>query len=89
MLAVLSLALGIGSATAIYSVMDALLFRALPVRHPHELVVLNWRAIPPPASGFTQPSGIRTVDGSVSTGPAGDRFSPDFPCPLYVHSRRE
>src|SRR2546430_647908 len=39
-MAVLSLALGIGSATAIYSVMDAVLFRALPVRRPRELVIL-------------------------------------------------
>jgi macrolide transport system ATP-binding/permease protein len=83
-MAVLSLALGIGSATAIYSVMDAVLFRALPVQHPRELVILNWRAIKPPASGFTQPAGIRTVDGSVYNGPVGDRLSPDFPWPFYA-----
>src|SRR4051812_9107804 len=82
-IAVLSLALGIGSATAIYSVMDAMLFRALPVHSPRELTILNWRAIKPPASGFTQPAGIDSVDGSVYTGPAGDRFSPDFPWPFY------
>jgi macrolide transport system ATP-binding/permease protein len=43
-MAVLSLALGIGANTAIYSFMDAILLRALPVRHPEELVVLNWHA---------------------------------------------
>ena len=43
-MAVLSLALGIGANTAIYSVMDAIMIRALPVRNPGELVILNWRA---------------------------------------------
>lgn len=43
-LAVASLALGIGANTAIYSFMDAILLRALPVSHPQSLVVLNWRA---------------------------------------------
>ena len=39
-LAVVSLALGIGANTAIYSFMDALLFRALPVPEPEALVDL-------------------------------------------------
>src|SRR5437660_4363374 len=41
-LAVLSLALGIGANTAIYSFMEAILLRSLPVAHPESLVVLNW-----------------------------------------------
>ncbi len=43
-LAVLSLALGIGANTAIYSFMDAILLRALPVAEPESLVVMNWHA---------------------------------------------
>ncbi|HKD79063.1 MAG TPA: ABC transporter permease [Candidatus Angelobacter sp.] len=43
-LAVVSLALGIGANTAIYSFMDALLMRSLPVSDPGSLVVLNWHA---------------------------------------------
>ncbi|MGH9647745.1 MAG: ADOP family duplicated permease [Bryobacteraceae bacterium] len=41
-MAVLSLALGIGANTAIYSFLDALLLRSLPVREPQRLAVLNW-----------------------------------------------
>ena len=41
--AVVSLALGIGANTAIYSFMDAIMLRALPVKDPGELAILNWR----------------------------------------------
>jgi predicted permease len=44
LLAVVSLALGIGANTAIYSFMDAILLRSLPVADPESLVVLNWHA---------------------------------------------
>jgi hypothetical protein len=43
-LAVMSLALGIGANTAIYSFMDWILMRSLPVHDPDSLVVMNWRA---------------------------------------------
>jgi predicted permease len=38
MVAVLSLALGIGANAALFSLMDVMLFRTLPVQHPQELV---------------------------------------------------
>ena len=46
-LAVLSLALGIGANTAIYSFMESILMRSLPVADPESLVVLNWHSRPP------------------------------------------
>jgi predicted permease len=40
--AVLSLALGIGANTAIFSMINGILYKSLPVRNPHELRVINW-----------------------------------------------
>ena len=46
-LAILSLALGIGANTAIFSLMESILLRSLPVTDPESLVVLNWHSQPP------------------------------------------
>jgi hypothetical protein len=40
--AVLSIALGIGANVAIFSVLDAVLLKSLPVRHPEELRMFTW-----------------------------------------------
>src|SRR5213593_2084003 len=40
--AVLSLALGIGATTAIYSLHDQVILHALPVDHPERLVLIDW-----------------------------------------------
>ena len=40
--AVLSLALGIGATTALYSLIDQIVLRALPVEHPERLVLIDW-----------------------------------------------
>jgi len=52
--AIVSLALAIGSCTAAFSLIDALLFRPLPVRAPHELFDLA-RVFPPFMSPNNQP----------------------------------
>jgi predicted permease len=41
--AVLSLALGIGATTAIYSLVNQVLLQALPVRQPERLVLIDWK----------------------------------------------
>ena len=58
---VASLALGIGANTAIYSFMEAILLRPLPVADPESLVVMKWRA-----KGYAMASiGHVVVDGRL------------------------
>jgi hypothetical protein len=49
---VLSLALGIGANTAIFSLLDALLLKPLPVNRPEQLVVVNIAAPSQPGRGY-------------------------------------
>src|SRR6185295_14566544 len=42
--AILSLALGIGANTAIFTVLDALLLKSLPVKDPERVLFLSWSA---------------------------------------------
>jgi predicted permease len=43
-IAVLTLALGIGANTAIFSLIDAVVFRSLPIPDPSGLLIFQWRA---------------------------------------------
>jgi predicted permease len=61
MVAVSSLAIGIGANTAIFSVMDAALLKALPVTNPQELVMFT----DPNASGVT--TGLNTGERHLMT----------------------
>jgi predicted permease len=76
-MAVLSLALGIGANTAIYSVMDAIMLRALPVKNAGELAILNWR------TKTKEPGVVHDHDGANYPGPSGGVESPDFPWQVY------
>jgi predicted permease len=79
-LAILSLALGIGANTAIYSFMDSLLLRSLPVSSPESLTVLNWHA-KPARRDFV----MRSMSGSTWDDSKLGNTSGIFPFPAFEH----
>lgn len=86
-LAVLSLALGIGANTAIFSFMDAILLRSLPVKDPGSLVLLNWRAKAwGRRPGIREPAAsvARLMMGAINNDPRGGVISPIFPYPAFA-----
>jgi predicted permease len=78
-LAVLLLALGIGANTAIYSFMESILLRSLPVADPESLVVLNWHSRPPQEGSKQWVHVIHGVQGILWPGDKGALVSGMFP----------
>ncbi len=88
-LAVLSLALGIGANTAIYSLMESILLRSLPVADPESLVVLNWHSRPPWDGSKEWVHVIHGVQGILWPGDKGAMVSGMFPYGAFETLREE
>src|SRR5580704_1063211 len=90
LLAVTSLALGIGANTAIYSFMDSILLRALPVSDPASLVMLNWHSQHPVPKGEKgRSSVVHAMDGSIYPDTRWGLIAPIFPYPAFELLQKE
>ena len=88
-LAVLLLALGIGANTAIYSFMESILLRSLPVTDPESLVVLNWHSPTPFNASRQWVHVMHGVQGLAWPGDKGTMSGGMFPYDAFQTLRKD
>src|SRR5580692_11002673 len=88
-LAILSLALGIGANTTIYSFMESILLRSLPVADPQSLVVLNWHSRPPRNANKESVHVMHGIQGMAWPGDKGDMVLGIFPYAAFDTLRQD
>src|SRR5215469_12644910 len=82
LITVLTLAIAIGANSAIFSIMDGLLLRGLPVQDPEGLMLVKWSAHKPPSYHSSSSYGD-CVSQYRGDNPSGCSFS----LPLYEDIR--
>lgn len=82
-LALLSLALGIGANTSLYSFMDSILLRSLPVSDPDSLVILQWHSPPYQQAADRRPSVLHSMSGTTYNDPKFGDTAGIFPYPAF------
>jgi predicted permease len=87
--AVLSLGLGIGANTAIFSLMESILMRSLPVADPESLVVLNWHSQPPQNASNQWEHVVHGIQGRFWPGDRGALVTGIFPYAAFETLREE
>ena len=83
-IAVLSLALGIGVNTAIFSLINGMLYKSLPVRNPYELRVINWTC-----DTIHNPLQMRELQGLYRLTQLGKHSHGSFPYFAYLDFARQ
>jgi predicted permease len=79
---VLSLALGIGANTVVFSLLDAVLLKTLPVKQPEQLILFRWLS-----GDKTIWSGISTEENFDRDQPTGLQTGTSFSYPAFEHFR--
>ena len=82
--AVLTLAVGIGANTAIFSLIDGVMLRTMPVKDPSQIVMLRWQA-----HHFSVNGEYSSFGDCLNGDSHGDRVGCSFPIPLVDQFRSQ